>query len=319
MIAKWGILAGIAAAVLCATVAAARPETQTPPGESSTVSGSGTVVLKRIPDFLRMKVDVIAQGKTMKEALASLKDRREATRLALGKLGATKESVVFSDPQINTTVLAARAQMAMMIQARMGGGHAKKATKKAAPPVVISSHLTAEWPLKGKDTESLLLEISQLQETINAADLAGKKELEKLGGEDEEVAQELEGMGGQYGNDPSQAQPGTPAVTLVSKLTPQERAAALADAFKKAKTQAQELAAAAGTALGPLRHLGSTVLVAGDSENASPEWQAYYQMMPGVRAGSQTKDSETEAQGAHPGEVIYRVSVTAAFDIKERP
>ena len=74
------------------------------------------------------------------------------------------------------------------------GGRTKKAAKKAATPVVISAKLTAEWPLKGKDTESLLLEINQLQETINAADLAGKKELDKLGGEDEELTQELEGM-----------------------------------------------------------------------------------------------------------------------------
>ncbi len=323
MIARCGILAGTAATFLCATMAVAQPQTQTPAAETGTVSASGTVVLKRKPDLLRLKIDVIAQGKTMKEALASMKDRREATRAQLAKLGATKESVVFSDPQINTTVLAARAQMAMMIQARMGGGRAKKSAKKTAPPVVISSHLTAEWPLKGKDTESLLLEISQLQETINAADLAGKKDLEKIGGEDEELSQELEGVAaGPYGGDPSQAQPGAPVVTLISKLTPQERAGALADAFKKAKAQAQEIAQAAGVALGPLRQLGSVVQPGGEGDGNSNEWQAYYyQMMQANRGGMPAKDSDSdpEAQGTHPGDVSYRVTVSAAFDIKERP
>ena len=323
MMVKCGILAGIATAFLCATIAAAQPQAQTPAAGTGTVSATGTVLLKRKPDILRLKVDVIAHGKTMKEALASMKDRRDATRLQLGKLGATKESVVFNDPQINLTLLAARAQMAMMIQARMAGGRAKKAGKKAAPPVVISSHLTAEWPLKGKDTESLLLEINQLQETINAADLAGKKDLEKLGGEDEEVTQELEGVAaGPDGIDPSQGQPGAAAVTLVSKLTPQERAGALADAFKKAKAQAQEIAQAAGAALGPLRQLGTAVQPGGESDPNSNEWQAYYyQMMQTNRGGMPGRDSDSdpEAQGTHPGEVTYRLTVTAAFDIKEGP
>jgi uncharacterized protein YggE len=323
MIARCGILSGVATVVLWATLAAAQP--QAPQGrspETGTVSGSGMVLLKRKPDLLRLKVDVIAQGKTMKEALASLKDRREATQVSLGKLGAVKESVAFTDPQINSTVLAARQQMAMMIQARMGGGRAKKTAKKAAPPVVVSSRLTAEWPLKGKDTESLLLEISQLQETIKAADLAGKKDLEKLGGEDEELSQELEGMAeGPYGGDPSQGQPGTAAFTLVSKLTPQDRAGALADAFKKAKTQASEIAEAAGTKLGPLRQLGSLAQQGGEADSTSAQWQAYYQAMGGGRGAMPGTESETdsEAQGTQPGEVTYRVTVTASFDIKEKP
>ena len=324
MIVKCGILSGVATVVLWATMAAAEPQAQTQPrsAESGTVSGSGTVLLKRKPDLLRLKVDLIAQGKTMKEALASLKDRREATQVSLGKLGAIKESVVFTDPQINTTVLAARQQMAMMIQARMGGGRAKKTAKKAATPVVVSSRLTAEWPLKGKDTESLLLEISQLQETINAADLSGKKDLEKLGGEDEELTAELEGMaGGPYGNDPSQGQPGAAAFTLVSKLAPKDRASALAEAFKKAKVQAVEIAAAAGTTLGSLRQLTSVAQQGGGDpdSNGAAAWQAYYGMMGGGRGAipASESDSESEAQGTQPGEVTYRVTVTASFDVKE--
>ncbi len=320
MIAKCGILAAMTAAVLCATLAGAQPPAQGPPPpvQTGTVSGSGTVVLKRKPDLLRMKVELIAQGKTMKEALATLKDRRDAAQAQLGTLGAIKTSVVFDDPQINATLLAARQQMAMMIQARMGG-RTKKAAKKTATPVVISAKLTAEWPLKGKDSESLLLEIDQLQETIKAADLSGKKELDKLGGEDEELTQELEGMNPGYGNDPSQTQPGTPAFTLVSKIAPPERAQALADAFKKAKAQAQEISEAAVAALGPLRQLSSLVQPGGDSDNNGNEWQAYYQLMQANRGAAPVSDSasESEAQGSQPGEVTYRVTVTAAFALKQ--
>ena len=290
---------------------------QPPPTEKGTVSGVGTVVLNRKPDLMRMRVDVIAQGKSMKEALASLKDRRQAILGQLAKLGAVKESVVFAAPQVNATVLQARQQMAMMIMARMGN-RSKKNAKKAAAPVVISARLTAEWPLKGKDAEELLIEISQLQENINAADLAGKKDLEKLSGEDEEISQELAGMEANMGNDASQAQPGTASFTLVSKVTSQEHTQALADAFSKARARAQEMAAAAGAQLGPLRQLGAQVQASGDVESGENPMQAYYRLMQlgGGGAKPADPDSRQEAQGTQPGEVVYRVTVTAAFDLR---
>jgi uncharacterized protein YggE len=267
MIAKCGWLAGVASAVLCASMAGAQPEGPAPSAGAGTVAGSGMVVLKRKPDRLRMRVDVIVQGETIEEALANLKDRREAIRGQLATLGAAKESVAFGEPQFNTAVLQARQQMAMMIMARMGKG-AKKGGKKGAAPVVISARLTAEWPLKGKDVEALLVEISRLQGLINVADLAGKKELEKLSGEYEELSQELEGMQANFGNDPSQAQPGSPTFALVSKIAAEDHARALADAFQKAKARAQETAWAAGAELGPLRQLGSQVQLGGEPEGA---------------------------------------------------
>ena len=239
MIAKCGLLALVATVVLGVSIAGAQSQAQAPPSEKGTVSASGTVILKRLPELLRMKVDVIAQGKTTKEALANLKDRREAVQGQLATLGAAKESVAFGAPQVNATVLQMRQQMAMMIQARMGGRGTRKTAKKAATPVVLSARLTAEWPLKAKDVEGLLIEISQLEESIKAADLAGKKDLEKLsGGDDEELSQELEGMAANDGADPSQAQPGAATFTLVSRISAQDHSQALAEAFQKAKTRA---------------------------------------------------------------------------------
>jgi uncharacterized protein YggE len=325
MIAKCGLLAGVASAVLCASISWAQSPAQAPTAGNGTVSGSGTVFLKRRPDLLRMKVDLIVQGKTIQEALTNWKDRREAVQAQLATLRARKESIAFGDPQINTTVLQARQQMAMMIQARMGN-RAKKSSKKAAVPVVISARLTAEWPLKGKDVEALLVEVGQLQDSINAADLAGKKELEKLSGEDEEVSQELEGMPANFGNDPNQAQPGTAVFTLVSKISAPDHARALAEAFQKAKAQAEEIAKAAGAELGPLRELGSQAQSGGESEDSenpaqaySRAMQAYYRTigMGGSSGGKAGDDANLpEAQGTQPGEVSYRVTITAAFAIK---
>jgi hypothetical protein len=214
-------------------------------------------------------------------------------------------------------VLQARQQMAMMIMARMGN-RSKKNAKKAAAPVVISARLTAEWPLKGKDAEELLIEISELQEAINAADLSGKKDLEKLSGEDEEISQELAGMEQNMGTDPSQAQPGIASFLLISKVSAQEHSQALADAFLKAMARAQETAKSAGAQLGPLRQLGTLIQASGDAENGENPMQAYYRMMQfsGGAAKPAEPDSRQEAQGTQPGEVAYRVTVTAAFDLK---
>ena len=52
--------------------------------------------------------------------------------------------------------------------------------------------------------------------------------------------------------DGGQVQPGQPAFTLVSKITPEDHARALADAFLKAKCKL-ETAKAAGVRLGLLR------------------------------------------------------------------
>jgi uncharacterized protein YggE len=121
MIARCALVAGVASAVLCASMAAAQQGPPAQPG-NGTVSGSGTVVVKRKADLLRMKVDVVAQGKTIQEALTNLKDRREAIQVQLATLGAPRESIVFEASQVNSTVLQARQQMAMMIQARVDQG-----------------------------------------------------------------------------------------------------------------------------------------------------------------------------------------------------
>jgi hypothetical protein len=158
--------------------------------------------------------------------------------------------------------------------------------------------------------------------------LAGKKELEKLSGEDEEMSQELAGMQANMGGDPSQAQPGTPTFTLVSKITPQDHSRALADAFQKAKTRAQETARAAGAELGALRQIGSTAQSGGDSGDAenpnqvyNRAMQAYYRSMGMGDSGGQPNDAANplEAAGTQPGDVAFHVTVNASFELKARP
>ena len=67
------------------------------------INGMGRVPLHREPTRLRMYVQVAAKGKNLKEALAKLKDRREAATLELERLKADEKSIVFSSPSLSST------------------------------------------------------------------------------------------------------------------------------------------------------------------------------------------------------------------------
>ena len=72
--------------------------------------------------------------------------------------------------------------------------------------------------------------------------------------EEEELAEEMEGEVMMY-NDESQPKPGEPIFLFVTRISPQDRAQALAAAFAKARRQAEELSKAAGSELGALQGL----------------------------------------------------------------
>ncbi len=304
------LLVGTTAFLLWSVAAAAQPA----PPDRGVVTGVGTVVLKRRPDLMRISVDVFAQGKSMKEALANLKDRREAARGQLTTLGAAKDSIAFGEPQVNTSLLEARQQMEMMIRSRMGNRAKKDAAKPQAVPTVVSATLKAEWPLKGRDTESLLIEIAQLQEAIKAVDLAGRKDLEKLSTEDEELREEMEGVEANNNNDPGRTQPGTPAFALLSKVSEEDLARALADAFRKARSRAETTAKAAGEGLGPLRHLESSMQSGPPADGNEVDPRVAYRMAAtGSVMPPEGAEVDPEAKGTQPGAVEFHVTVTAAF------
>jgi uncharacterized protein YggE len=309
----------ISIGVLAVSFSMDRVAAQTPSGESGTVSGVGTVSVKRRPEFLRVKLEVFAAGKTIKEAIANLKDRREAIRGQLATLAAVKDSIVFGEPQVNSSVLEARQRMEMMIRNRMGKPAKKEPKKGATAPTVVSASLTAEWSLKGQDTEALLIEVARIREAITAADLSGRKDLDKLGSDDEELKEEMEGLQTDGATDEQgRPQAGAPAFLLVSKVTAQEQAKALAEAFQKARARAHQTAKAAGAELGALRQLDSQFRSSPEAETAEDPAQAYYRVVQAGRTDLPPEpDAPPEAQGAQPGAVTLRVIVTASFALKE--
>lgn len=277
-------------------------------GAGGGVTGMGTATIKRLPDRMRMQVALTAEGKTLKDALAKLEQRREAAKAKLAKLAPAEGSVVADDPHLS--VLDPRQQqMAAMMRARRGGAAAKPATPAAAPPVKVAMTLKAEWALAAKTAEELLVASHELQAKIKAADLADTKQAsaeeqearEEAAGQDPDEMNMNNGAGGA---------PGDPGFVFVSKIDDAERAKAMAEAFGKAKANAAELAKAASAQLGALKNVTS---------NNMPDMEQYqymqYQRYNGGMNPAMNAD-EGEAIGAQATAVTMKVAVSASFGLK---
>jgi hypothetical protein len=283
-------------------------------GEPGQVQGTGTAVLEQLPGRLRVHVELTGRGKSPTEALAALRDRRDAVKALLPTLGADAESIRFDDPQISRGE--EQQKMNEMLMQRMG--RTKRGASPDGPPTLPTTaraHLTADWTLKAADVEQLLAETFALQEKIKVADVAGVKEAPKLSPEEEEMQAEMrQMMGGNQGTSP-----GEPQFSFVLKVAADERAKLTAEAFQKAKADAERLAAAAGAKLGKLTALQGTTQGA-DMGDGGYGGDYYNQMMarrmgisPVVAAGAPAED---ETVGPTTGKVKLTVVVQAYFALE---
>jgi uncharacterized protein YggE len=282
---------------------------------AASVTGSGTTVLTRSPKTLRLRIDLSGSAKSTKDALAKLKSIGDAATAKLTELGAEKETVKLSPPRIADASNDQRRQMEMMVRQRMRAG-GKKPKAQPEPPVVVSASLTAEWKLAGKDAAALLIEGHDLEESVKAADLAGSKhKSEEASEEEQEMADE---MADQFGmqND-GQPKPGQPLFVYVAKVDEAERAKALSSAFAKARAEAEQLAAAAGVQIGPLRGLQSQAAPSDIENYGYSRYNGMRQyLMSQMSAAGEGQDAlPVEAVGTHPGEVKMTFAVYASFDL----
>lgn len=280
------------------------------------VSGRGVVDIERQPEVLRLQVDVLGKAPTLKEALTILKDQAEAARLQAATLGAVKESIKVGDAEISTTKSDREQQIEqMLLQQMRARGRGKR--DKQPMPVVVSASLTAEWKLKGKTSDELLLEIHELQTAIEKADLGGLEAASKLSPAEQEIVEEMEDSGyGGFGES-EQYQPGKPVFMFAAAISPEDREQATAEAFAKAKAQADRLAKAAGAKLGTLKTLSGGMSGADSEDMASGiyGWSSY-PVVSSIAAEMQRDDSRDEAVGLKPGKVKFIITVNASFAIE---
>jgi uncharacterized protein YggE len=292
-------------------------------GGQGVVSGTGTMELARPPELMRMRIVVTTKGSNVTEALAALKDRVTAAKAQLGKLGAEMGSVTTDEPQIAAENSDRRRQMEMLMAQRMRGGARRPAAKKeeTKPPVTVQTTLSAHWKLTAGEGDQLLVAVSTLQDKIKAADLAGTKEQSKLSPEEQELSEELgaEQMAMYSGEEGPK--PGEPMFVFVAPISAADREKLLAEGYQKAKERAMRLAKAAGAELGALRLLNENEVDASDEALAGNPYNynaAMYRMAQMMRGGKAEQGEVSEAVGAQPTKVVYRLLVTASFDLQAK-
>jgi hypothetical protein len=207
--------------------------------------------------------------------------------------------------------------MEIMVAQRMG--HGKKAPKPVKPPVIVTTMLTADWPLEAGAPEKLVLAAGTLRQQVKDADLGGAKESDKLSPEEQEMAEEMAEQMNQMGQpDDESSQAGQPQVLFVAKLADKDRQAATSEAFTKAKAQAAELAKAAGMGLGRLSSLAGGSSGTMDWNQSEPfgngVYTQYMQRM--MNSGRMPGAQHDEAVAPAPDALEFDFTVTATFTLE---
>ena len=309
-------------AVLAATTTRAQVFRGPAAGGEGQISAMGHVHLQRPPTHLRMYVQLTGKGKTLEEALAALTARREAVAAQLQKLGVEKSALVFAPPNVDESQAAQQRRMEAMLAQKISVRGAKKDVKPAKPAVAVTSLLTAQWPLAGDTVEKLLLAAESVREKVKAVDLTGGKEAPKLSPEEQEAAEEMaaETARNMGYSGAEQVNPDEPRFVFVARLSPQDRQTALAEAFTKAKTQAAELAKAAGAGLGPLTGLsgeaGGGISYANSMARYNYSNRSEYEFMQQVAMAGGPEEPEGETIAPTPGAIGFDFVVTATFAVE---
>jgi len=279
-------------ALVIAVLAVAPSLAGEPATPSGTVTGQGTAQLKKLPDTLRMQIDLRAKGNTLPEALAKLKERRSKAETRLAALGAVRESVVCEE----TVVLVDPRNV--VLPPPQPGLPGEVAPVAAPTFFIVSAALRAEWPLKAGDSTELLLRASDLQDTVRQADLGGLKDDEK------------KRAGAPEPEKPCHCgcKSGEPFFLFVARISDEERSRILTQAVTQARENARKLAAAAREELGEM--LGLT-----DRPDAFPP------KTPGMVPGEEPLLASTgtlveEAVSPLPGSITIRLSVLATFQLR---
>jgi uncharacterized protein YggE len=283
------------------------------------LSGTGTVVIERTPELMRMQVQLLASAPNMKDALAALKKRQDSATAQAVALGAVKDSVKVEPAALVEGTNDRNRQIQMMMRQRMqAGGARRKPAAKTTEPVRLSTTFTAEWPLKAKSHDEMLAEVHDVQQKLRALDLAGAKEATALSAEEQELAEEAEAEVGMYGGDMNE-DPNKPRFVFLATVADADYEKALAEAFKKATAQADRLARAAGRQLGELRSVSAYDQGQSydDGEMYNRMGSSAYNMLQRLRQ-KQGNSDELTAAGITPGAVKLNVTLVASYKLREQ-
>jgi hypothetical protein len=267
--------------------------------EGTTVVATGSAFMKVRPQFLRVKILLIADGKDLKGALAALALQRETAKAALGALNPDAE-VAADDPVAGPGPISAQQRQALIDSAiKVAKLH------KTSPLAIVSAVLTVEWSLPPASPDDALVVATELEEKIKAA--VPKHADAPRTPEEQEIYDEMQNHPDD-GSDPNAMKPDQPVFQFVHKMSDDERARLTADAAAQAKRGAAQLAAAAGRPLGALR----CVSFAGEKVGDENIWTNYLRTLTGQPDNPAAQD-EVTSDG--PQATIFSLQVSVKYSL----
>ena len=289
--------------VACVVIAAGLSSTSLAQLQPSTAAftGTGTARLARTPERMRVIIPIAEEAENVGDALAALTEAANGVRKDLIKLGATAAQITIGSPDIKKKSDAGENMLGMMAAMGAGGG----LDPKDDGLVAVQQVVTADFDLPDGDRSALLDTAWAIQREIWEADYDFGAD---AGGMNMQQAILQQTMNGEAGQNPNKT-----GFLFLAPVTKAERAALLREAFKKARTDTEELAMAAGTQLGELRMVSRN----GDPTGYAEMVQSMMQMR--NAGGSESRFLQNDeigltAIGTSPGAVELQVTITAGFD-----
>ncbi|EAQ78529.1 SIMPL domain-containing protein [Blastopirellula marina] len=279
--------------------------------EPGVIKSDGTHILKRNPAELKLSIELLGRGKTLKEALSKLKEKQTAAQDIVQALGAEMDSLTFDDPTTTSRSSEMMEKMREVIRSRVrnSGGPTPEGLK-VQETITVSSKLQIHWKLQAEDVIAKLEEVTALRKKIEESDIAGV-EGEEISLADQELMEEAEAFGYNSFSSGEEIKPGTPQISYRASITSQERRDALKAAFATARSNAAELAAAAGMKVTGLRSMEA------NSSGLSPNLQNYYRYGGGYREESDADVETDPLQAASPkfAEIPFVFVISAQFNV----
>jgi uncharacterized protein YggE len=263
------------------------------------VTGNGQQTIKVMPDTMEMVVNLQASDEQFDKALAAVQQQDADLEKALRGLQTAPAEVKSEGPWLGPAVGNDReSRLRQEVMRAMGRATPGQPEEKAK--VMLSMTVTAKWKLTAREGVALLKETEALREAVRAA--LPKPAVPEVAATEEQEEQMLAAarQTGEEGEPP-----GTPAFSFTAAVPADKVADAKAQAFKKARTEAESLAQAAGMKLGSLRSLS------GGSSPQSAE-EAYYYAMTGRGSSS---EEEGVVRSADARELTQMVKVEVVFDM----
>ncbi|MBI4859910.1 MAG: SIMPL domain-containing protein [Candidatus Riflebacteria bacterium] len=270
------------------------------------VTVTGSQLLAGLPDSVRATTAIQEKGADLKTVLAALRQRGQEIHKSLLTLGAEKESIRLSEPILRRVPPELAQQTSMLAQRPKG-----LRGKRKQDDIVLTTTVSARWPLAGADVDAQILRVFQLEKGL--LDAAKPTRAGKEDPDDEEGDQAAQMT--RHWAQGEEGKIGAVDLLYSRRLGGDEIDRALKEAFARARASAERLARASGQTLGKLVTLRELFRPEGDEDSSGVD--AYRGWQPWSASGPESISLDREeATGKKFGPLRIRVCVVVTFDLK---